>query len=73
MPSVPCCLCLCETTMIVGWMTAVFVLLVSIHSDIQYILGLDCSVLASAYKVCVELFCSLSAVCHMCIISLVTV
>ena len=44
-------------------MTALFVIQVSIDSDIN-ILGLDYSVLASACKVFVELFCLRFAVCH---------
>ena len=55
------CQCLCEATVIVGWMTAFFVLRVSLHSGIYSRVRLQC---IAACKVFVELFCFLSAVCH---------
>ena len=36
------CQCLCETTATVGWMTALSVVLVSIHSDIHACARLQC-------------------------------
>ena len=42
LPSVQFSLCLCETTVIVGWMAALSVLLVSIHSDIHARVRLQC-------------------------------
>ena len=55
------CQRLCEATVIVGWMTAFFVLQVSLHSSIYSRVRLQC---LGACKVFVELFCLLSAVCH---------
>ena len=58
--SIQFCLCLCETTVIVGWMTALCVLQVSIHSDIYSWVAVYWPVLAKCVLNYFPSFCGLS-------------